>query len=486
MSDMDKLKVMISFPPLKGRGFPMIRQARQFQWVSIPSHIYPVIPAYAATLLKNEGFKVLWNDCLAEGWSYGRFLKFIESERPDMAVFETKAPVIKQHWEIINQLKTCNSKLKTVLMGDHVSAFPEESLNNSMVDYVITGGDYDISLLKLGRCLRDNEKMPEGIWFRENERIKNTGEPDLSFNLNNLPLINRELTNFSRYGEKWKKFSPFAYTMAGRDCWYGKCSFCSWRNLYRDFRVRAPENLLDEIGFLIEKHSVREVFDDTGTFPKGEWLAEFCEGMIKKGYNKKIVFSCNMRFDQLNEKAVKLMKRAGFRKLKLGLESANQETLDRLNKGLTVDDIIQGSIQASKAGLEVHLTIMVGYPWETREEHLNTLKLAGYLMNKGYANMLQATVLVPYPGTPLYYDCLKNDWFKIDSADYDKYDMSYAVLNSEDMDSKEIVDMCNKTYRLFTSPGYALSQIKRIKSVSDIGYAIRGMKAVFGHLKDFS
>ena len=302
------MKVIISFPPLQGRGFPMIRQARQFQWVSIPSHIYPVIPAYAATLLKNEGFDVIWNDCLAEGWNYERFLKFVESEQPDIAVFETKAPVIKQHWRIIDELKAYNLQLKTVLMGDHVSAFPEESMNNSMVDYVIAGGDYDISLLGLAEHMRSQKPMPAGIWYRDRGEIKNTGAPDLSFDLNSLPFIDRGLTKFSRYGEKWKKFSPFAYTMAGRDCWYGKCSFCSWRNLYHNFRVRTTKNLLDEIGFLIEKHSVKEVFDDTGTFPKDGWLTAFCEGMIERGYNKKILFSCNMLFDQLNPATARLMK----------------------------------------------------------------------------------------------------------------------------------------------------------------------------------
>jgi radical SAM superfamily enzyme YgiQ (UPF0313 family) len=193
-----------------------------------------------------------------------------------------------------------------------------------------------------------------------------------------------------------------------------------------------------------------------------------------------------MRFDQLSPFIMKLMKKANFRKIKAGLESANQRTLDMLNKGLLVDDIVKGSMLASKAGIEVHLTIMVGYPWETKEEHLHTLKLAQYLMNRGYAHMLQATVLVPYPGTPLYYECLKNGWFRISPQDYDRYDMSCAVLNTPTMTSQEVVDMCNKTYKLFTSPRYIFSQIKKIKSPQDVSYGLRGLKAVWGHLKDFS
>lgn len=98
------------------------------------------------------------------------------------------------------------------------------------------------------------------------------------------------------------------------------------------FTVRTPENLLDEIGFLIERHGVREVFDDTGTFPAGKWLDRFCEGMIERGYNKEILFSINMRYGMLQPHHPELMKKAGFRKLKMGLESASEETLERIQR----------------------------------------------------------------------------------------------------------------------------------------------------------
>ncbi|GAH77471.1 unnamed protein product, partial [marine sediment metagenome] len=63
----------------------------------------------------------------------------------------------------------------------------------------------------------------------------------------------------------------------------------------------------------------------------------FCEGMVKRGYNKKIIIDCNFRFDYLIEERAKMMKEAGFRLMKLGLESANQKTLDRLRKNNTVE-----------------------------------------------------------------------------------------------------------------------------------------------------
>lgn len=480
------MKILISFPPFQGKDFPMIRQARQFQWVSVPSHIYPIIAASAATLLQKDGFKVIFNDCLIDGWDFNMFLRFIGSEQPDLVILESKTPVIKLHWQIVDRLKDLNPGLKIVLAGDHVTVFPEESLRQSKADYIITGGDYDIALLGLAKHLRDGTDLPGGIWYRSGDAIKNSGDFKLTEDLNSLPFINRDLTRWRSYGEKWKRRSPFAYTMAGRDCPYNKCGFCSWTNLYPKFRIRTPENLLDEIGLLIEKYGVREIFDDTGTFPGGGWLDEFCHGMIKKGFNRKVLFSCNMRFDYLTERNVKLMKEAGFRKMKLGLESANQKTLDRLNKGMAVGQIIDGCKTASKAGLEVHLTIMFGYPWETKKEAANTLILARDLLNRGYADMLQATVLVPYPGTSLFEESLKNNWFRFDYRDYERYDMKEPVLKTIDMRPQEVTKICDNAYRLFLSPRFILNRLSRLNSIEDIFYLSRGFFAMLGHIVDFS
>lgn len=479
------MKIFISYPPLQGKGFPVLTQCRFFQWVLVPTYIYPLISASAVTLLHNDGFEAVFNDCLAENWSYERFLDFIKLEQPDMVVLETKTPVIKLHWRIINQLKKHSPDVKTVLIGDHVTALPEESLRMSRVDYVIIGGNYDIALLKLARHLRDGLSLPRGIWYRDNGAIKNTGDFELIEDLNALPFINRDLTPWRLYGEKWKKRTPFAYTLAGRGCPYGKCTFCSWAYFSPIFRLRSSENLLDEIEALIEKYNVKEIFDDTGTFPSGAWLNEFCEGLIKRDFNKKVLLGCNMRCDYLTEKNTKLMRKAGFRKLKLGLESANQQTLDKLNKNITVNQIINGCKIASKAGLSVHLTIMFGYPWETKNEAMNTLSLAQELLNKGYAEMFQATIIVPYPGTPLFKEGLRNKWFRFDYREYERYDMKEPVFITGDMRPEEVLKICNSAYKIFFSPKFIFKKLFTLNTFANLTYLFRGAIAMYGHLKDF-
>lgn len=151
----------------------------------------------------------------------------------------------------------------------------------------------------------------EGIWYRDKERALNTGKFELNHDLNTLPLIGRESTQWQDYGEKLYKGSPFTYAMVGRDCPWAKCTFCSWATLFPKFRKRTPESLLDEIGILIERYGIKEIFDDTGTFPSGKWLETFAQGMIDRGYNKKLYLSCNFRFDYLTPQRAALMKRAG-------------------------------------------------------------------------------------------------------------------------------------------------------------------------------
>jgi len=487
------MKVSISYPPLDvSEGIPLLSQNRQFQWFSEPTYIYPIVPAYAATLLSEADYEVIWDDAIAEEKTYAQWLDEVEKSYPDLMLIETKTPVVKKHWSIINDVKLISPDTKVVLAGDHVTALPEESMINSSADFVLTGGDYDFLLLNLVEYLSDkSESLEPGIWYRKNGEIKSTGNFVLNHDLNVLPFIDRDLTKWLLYAYENGNFkvTPGTYTMVGRDCWWrkdGGCTFCSWPTLYPDWRVRKPEFLVDEIGNLIEKYGVKEVFDDTGTFPVGNWLKEFCELMIEYGYNEEVSLSCNMRFGALKSEDYKFMKKAGFRMLLFGLESASQKTLDMLNKGLAVRDIVEGSRMAKEAGLMPHITIMVGYPWENRNDALETLKLARMLMEKGWVDTLQSTVIMPYPGTKLYDDALKNDWFSIDHNDYDSYDMTRPVLKTVDMTPEEVMRICDDIYKVFLSPKYVLKQITRIRSWTDLTYFLRGAAKVIGHIKDFA
>ncbi|HBG47730.1 MAG TPA: B12-binding domain-containing radical SAM protein [Deltaproteobacteria bacterium] len=489
------MKVAISYPPLESaKGVPLLSQNRQFQWFNNPTYIYPVVPAYAATLLQKEGFDVFWDDAIAQGLQFEAWLSRIKKERPDVIVIETKTPVVKRHWAIIDRLKDEAERsswdLLVALVGDHVTALPEESLANSRVDFVLTGGDHDFLLLCLCKALASGgayDGLEPGIWYRKDGKaVKSEGRHE-KHDLESLPFIDRDLTQWGLYSSRNGNFKrrPGTYTMAGRDCWWGKCSFCSWTTLYpgKDFRSVSPERLLDEIGVLIEKYGVREVFDDSGSFPACDWLETFCKGMIKRGYHKKIYMGCNMRINALGKSEYELMAKAGFRFVLFGLESVNQATLDRLNKGLKVEQIVKGFRLAKAAGLEPHVTAMIGYPWEGKADAGETISFAKEMFRKGYIDTLQATIVVPYPGTPMYEEARREGWLL--TEDWDRYDMRESVWRSP-ISEDDVKKLTKGLYKAALNPLFITRKVLKIRSVDDLRFLFMAGMKLMGHLSDFS
>jgi len=481
--------ISISYPPLESeKGTPLLSQNRQFQWFTSPTFIYPVIPAYAATLLKREGYKVYWDDGIAEELTYKVWLKRIIKRKPDVIVMETKTPVIKRHWVIVNELKKALPKSKVILMGDHVTALPKESMENSKVDFLIVGGDYDFILSSIIAKLNKKGKFSGGVWYREGRKIKNTGTYNPhSHTLDELPMIDRNLTKWKNYSQKNGNFkhTPGAYMMSGRDCWWGKCAFCSWTTLFpgSKFRTRSAKLALDEVGNLIDL-GIREIMEDSGSLPIGKWLIDFCQGMINRGYHKKVVLSCNMRINGIkNPDTWKLMKKAGFRFILFGLESANQKTLDRINKNLNVKEIIPGLKMCKEAGLEPHITTMIGYPWEKYRDAKRTVDLAKNLFKKGYVDTLQATILIPYPGTPLYKYCQENNLLNF--TDYERFDQREQVMKCSLTDA-QVKGLTQDLYRSFITPGFIFKKVISIRNIDDIKFLFRAAGKVLGHLTDFS
>lgn len=488
------MKIIVGYPPIETKrkgNTPLLSQNRQYQEFHNETYLFPVVLGSAATWLRNNGNEVVWLDAIAEKINYYSFVLMLEKENPDLFLFETKCPVIKQHWKIINDLKQRIPNMKIAICGDHVSFMPKETMENSDVDFVITSGFYDFAVVDLVEALKENKEIPEGIWHRKDNSIIENGTYKINKQLDSAPIIDRILTKNELYQKEYNlKGRPYAYIMSARDCYWGKCKFCVWNyTLYPkgSFRFRSPENVMKEVKYLVDELGIKEIFDDAGTITVGNWLKEFCKLMIDLGYNKKVIYSCNMRFGAVGLDEYKLMKEAGFRLLKFGLESANQKTLDRIDKGIKVEDIEEGCKLAKKAKLEVHLTMMIGYSWETKEEALNTLKLARKLMLNGNADILQSTVIVPYPGTPLYEEAVKESTLLVKKDDYESFDMTRPILKTPDMNSEEIMKICDSIYsKIFLSPRYAIRHLKKIRNLNDIKYTLKGVKAVFGHIKDFN
>jgi radical SAM superfamily enzyme YgiQ (UPF0313 family) len=482
------MKFALAYPPIESpKGTPLLSQNRQFQYFNAPTYVYPMVPAYAASLLKHHGYDVLWLDGIAERWDYAEFIRQVEREQPDVMIMETKTPVVSSHWKIVKDLKSRFPKLQTVLVGDHVSWNPQETFEKCPVDYILTGGDYDFLSLSLARHLSHGDDLEGGIWYRRGSQIQNSGAQDMKgHRLDDLPPVDRELTKWKLYAYDNGnfKFTPGTYTYAGRDCWWGKCTFCVWEfNLYPQgsYRIHSAERMLNEVEALIQL-GVREIFDDTGTLPAGAWLKKFCEGMIERKYNRHLRFGHNMRFNLLNREQYELMGKAGFRFILYGLESANQKTLDRLDKGVIASKIEEELRWAKGAGMEPHLTVMIGYPWETAEDSQYTVDFVHDLFAKGLVDTLQGTIVVPYPGTPLYYQCKENGWLK--SEDWDRYDMRESVMQNPISDV-QIRRYVQQLYTAFASPQFIFRKVTSIRNLDDVRFLAGAGIKLAGHLMDF-
>jgi len=470
--------ISISYPPLESKkGSAFLSQNRQFQWTNTGNVIYPVIPAYAATLLKQKGYKIYWDDAIAEKIDYSSWLKRIYKRKPNLIVIETKTPVVKKHWQIINQIKK-EAKWKPIiiLIGDHVTALPEESIKNSKVDYVLVGGDYDFLLDEL-ITLINQKKAPKDKIFKSKK----------SHDLNSLPIIDRNLTKWQLYAYNNTNYKnkPGSYIMSGRDCWWGKCTFCSWTTLFpgKCFRQFSVDHTLKEIENLVYNFGVKEIFDDSGTLPIGSWLKELCQELIKRGLNKKVKIGCNMRFGALSLSEYKLMHQAGFRFVLYGLESANQKTLDFINKNEKTSVALSTLKIAKLAKLEPHVTVMIGYPDETKSDAQKTLNLARKIFKEGLADSLQATILIPYPGTPLFKYC--QDKNLLLTTDWDDFDMRQPIIKSP-ISPKDQILLVQNLFKGVLTFKFILRKIISIRSFNDIKFlATYGIKYI-QKLKDFS
>jgi radical SAM superfamily enzyme YgiQ (UPF0313 family) len=485
------VRVSIAYPPLPSdKGVPLLSQNRQFQWFTEPTYIYPMVPAYAATLLKGAGHEVTWDDGIASEQTYEEWMRQLVAEGPDLILIETKTPVIKRHWRIIEELKGELPGVRVALAGDHVTALPLESFQNSPVDYVLTGGDYDFLLLNLADYLEGRARELEpGIYYRDGSgEVRSTGRFSLDHDLNSLPFVDRDLTKWWLYAYKNGnfKYRPGTYTMAGRDCWWrrdGGCTFCAWTVLYPKFRVRRPELLVDEVEFLVERYGVREVFDDTGTFPAGGWLRRFANLMIERGLNERLRFGCNMRFGVLKREDYELLRRAGCRFILFGYESSNDHTLSRLNKGITMAQQLEEVRMAARAGLEPHLTIMFGYPWETREDVMRSMAAAAEMIKRGYVKTWQVTIVIPYPGTKLFEEAKRNGWLL--TEDWDEYDMKRPVMRTP-LSEEDVVEVTRKMYEVAFSPQYIIRRLLSIRDLDELKYVLWGARKMLGHVRDFS
>jgi len=113
---------------------------------------------------------------------------------------------------------------------------------------------------------------------------------------------------------------------------------------------------------------------------------------------------------------------------------------------------------------------------------MRTLRLGRWLLKKGYAYTMQATVVIPYPGSGLFKECKENGQLK--TLDWDKYDMKEPVMKAQIPETK-IMDLVQEMYRISFQPEFILRRLLSIRDIDDIRYGLRAARKVTGHIFDF-
>lgn len=458
------MKVIFAWPPLKNpKGYPTIGQNRQFQWFKDPTFVYPIIPAIAATMLLRSKHDVLWLDAIAEEADELEFGKVIVQNKPDFIVFEAPTPLIGRYIEIINGIKQHLGNIKIILCGDHVTACMDEVKKECHADYFVAGGKWHKEVFKIIH----GETWPQ-------DKL--------------LPHIDRTATRSALYAYRNGnyRFIPGTYIMSAFDCAHRPgCSFCSWAEYHKEYEVRPVDDVINEIAMLIQM-GFKEIFDDSGTFPTGEWLREFCAKVVENDFQKYVDFGCNMRFGALEVKDISLLAQAGFRMILWGVESVSQYTLDQLNKGVSIDSISRDLILAKEAGLNNHLTVMFGFPWETYEEAKHTYNMVRYWLLKGYAWSAQASICIPYPITPLWRECKEKGLLL--TEDWARYDMTEPVMKIP-YSKEKLFALQRGIYNIAFHPKFLWHKLRTVRSMADLQYYLRiGQKIYdrFGHFYERS
>ncbi len=461
------MKILVLNPPF----LPMYsRESRSPAVAKSGTLYYPMWLAYAVGYLEKNGHDVLFLDAPAVGMSREDLFRKVAEFKPDMAVLETSTPSIYNDVEVVCAIKKEMQDVFTILVGAHVSAVPEKTLQEAPEGLdAVAIHEYDETLCELANKLEKNKTSrnkllgkTSGIAFKteQGKIVRNDDRPFMD-NLDDLPMVSavyKKHLDITQYFYGHSRH-PIIVIVTGRGCPF-HCTYCVVPQtlMGHKYRKRSIENVVKEFKYIADNFPrAREIMieDDTLT-ADSKRCREFSIALIKARATK-IPWSANSRAD-VDFETLKLMKKANCRLLCVGFESGDQQVLKNIKKSLTIDKIKQFRRDAKKAGVLIHGCFMVGNMGETHNTLDKTLCLAKELK----PDTAQFYPIMVYPGTEAYDYFNKRGW--IASQNYrdwiTKEGLHSSVVSNPDMSYEELVSFCDRARREFyLRPGYIFSKL---------------------------
>ncbi len=360
----------------------------------------PLGLAYIASVLEYKGHKVKIVDSPTLKISTKEFIDIVREFKPEVIGFSIQTPFAPKAYSIAKLIKSLDPSIITIAGGPHPTFLYEEALSNH-IDIVVRGEgektiDELIDVLETHGLDYERLKNVKGIAFKYRDRIVVTPKRDYILNLDLLPKPARHLLPMDKY-TLFKKPIRVVHVVASRGCPYG-CIFCSTSYFWgRCKRWRTAKSVADEIEEAVDKYKVRHVaFVDDELIENRKFIYELVEEVKKRGLD--LTFSCGARIDHVDREYMKYLYTNNFVALYFGVESASQETLNKIKKGITVDQVNKVFEWSKEIGLFAVASFIIGFPWEDESDIRKTIDFA-LKLNPNYA---QFTVATPYPGTPLF------------------------------------------------------------------------------------
>ncbi len=365
---------------------------------------------------------------------------------PDVIGVTSITPSIYKAESVLEIASRATPRAVRVLGGVHATFMYKQVLSEAPWVDVIVRGEGEEIFVNLIRCI------DEGRWPQERGSIKGLAytEDDTIVATQAAPTIK----DLDAIVPDWNilKWENYIYIPLGvrvaipnmaRGCPF-TCSFCSQWKFWRDYRVRDPKKVVDEIEKLVNDHGVGFFIlaDEEPTINKKKFR-EFCEELIARGLPDKVKWGINTRVTDIyrDKDDLHFWRKAGLVHVSLGTEAAAQLKLDRFNKETKVAENKEAIRLLREADIFTEAQFIVGLDNETAETLEETYRMA-WDWQPDLANWSMYT---PWPFTPLFQEL--GD--KVEVFDFSKYNFVTPIMKPDAMERSELLDRVMNNYRRF-------------------------------------
>jgi len=230
--------------------------------------------------------------------------------------------------------------------------------------------------------------------------------------------------------------------LATRGCPYSCFKYCVYPlQQGRKPRSRDVVKIVDELEYWFKKLNVKMfVFRDPVFSINKKHTIEFCEELIKRKLNIRFIIETHLRI--LDSELIKILKLAGLKAVKVGVESGDEEVLKNANRFTIEKDAQLSKIrELERNNILVSAMFIIGFPTDDENSIMKTINYA----KKLNTTFSQFSVWTPYPGTPVY----KEHENEIIAEKFEEFDQYNLVFKHKNLSPKEIRILLGRTYTLY-------------------------------------